>query len=567
MAELKPAPLAALRSEATRGAIALGAVSLACNIGALAVPLYNMQVYNRVMTTHNLHTLAGLSIGLAVSVAAYIVLDHLRLALMAALGDRFARRIVPLLLAGVQAAWPRGADPSQALRDAETLRAFIGGTALTAPFDLAWSPVLLLVLFAMGWGYAAVGTASLLILVALNLLGDAASRRHLTVANQAAAVGLHEVAGASRSAEAVVAMGMLPSLAARWKQAEAPDAAAGTRALLRSRAVTAAPRALRSAMTGATVATGLVLVLNGYASSGTLVAANMILAKMLLPIEQFAATLLNWADAAAAWRRVRALLEETVPARYAHALPRPEGRLVIERLVYMPPGAERPILRGVSFEAESGEMIGVIGPSAAGKSTLLRLVMGIAEPTGGGVFLDGHSTYLWNREDFARHVGYVPQSLALSNATVAETIARGAVKPDLDCVLAAAKRAGLHAIIASLPHGYATPLLAQGFVLSAGQRQRVALARALYSNPKLVVLDEPNAFLDEAGEAMLVALLAQLRAEGVATLVSAHRPSVLRAADKLLVLRDGLVEHFGPAAEVSQALSGKRVHLIRAAAG
>ena len=556
------ATLAALRRETIRGALLLIAVSFACNIGALAVPIYNMEVFNRVMTTHNMRTLAGLTSGLAVSVVFYVAIDHLRLAAMEALGERFARRVAPPLLQAAQTAWPRSADPMQAIRDAETLRTFIGSPLLLAPFELAWSPALLLVLFVMGWGYAVVGVVCLAALLALNLLGDVVARRHMADASDAAAEGFREVAGAARSAEAVVAMGMLPALGRRWLRAEAQALSAGTRALLRNRVVTAATHALRSAMTGATVATGLVLVLNGYAASGTLVAANMILARMLLPIEQFAATLRSWAEAQAAWRRVRALLGESVPFRYAHALPRPRGQLSIERLVYIPTSAERPILRGVSFQAEPGEIIGVIGPSASGKSTLLRLILGMVEPTSGGVFLDGHSTFLWNREDFARHIGYVPQSLALSDGTVAETIARGA-EPDLDTVIAAAKRAGVHRTIAALPHGYATRLFGRGFTLSAGQRQRVALARALYGEPRLLVLDEPSAFFDAEGEEMLVALLARLRAEGVGALVSAHRPSVLRAADKLLVLRDGLIEHFGEPADVLRSMSGPRVRLLR----
>jgi ATP-binding cassette subfamily C protein len=559
------AALAGLRREAVRGALLLVALSLACNVGVLAVPLYNMQVFNRVMTTHNLHTLVGLSVGAAIAVIAYVAVDHLRHAAMAALGDRFARRIAPPLLHAAGLAWPRGADANQVLRDAETLRGFVASPSLTAPFDLVWTPVLLVVLLLMGWGYAVIGAICVTVLVVLNLAGDAMSRRHMQEASAAAAAGYRDVACAARSAEAVVAMGMLPALSRRWRAAEAGAAAAGTRALLRSRGITAATRALRSAMTGATVATGLVLVLNGYASSGTLVAANMILAKMLQPVEQFAGTLRQWAEAAAAWKRVRALLTETAPLRYAHALPRPEGRLAVERLVYLPPGAERPVLRGVSFGMAPGEVVGVIGPSASGKSTLLRLALGMAEPTSGGVFLDGHSTYLWNREDLARHVGFVPQALAVSEGTVAECIARGA-EPDLDLVLAAAKRAGVHAAVAALPHGYATPITGGGFTLSSGQRQRLALARALYGAPRLLVLDEPSAFLDADGEAMLVALLGRLRGEGVGALVSAHRPKVVRAADKLLVLRDGLVEHFGETEAVLRAMNGPRVRLVRGGA-
>ena len=282
----------------------------------------------------------------------------------------------------------------------------------------------------------------------------------MMAASDASAKGFQEIAAAARAAEAVVAMGMLPTLARRWARAEHSAAWAATRALVRNRAITAITHTLRSAMTGAMVATGLVLVLNGYASPGSLVAGNMILSRMLLPFEHFAHTLRGLAEAAAAWRRIRSTMSSAEQAqprrRYDAALPRPVGCLSVERLVYMPPGAERPVLRGISFRMEPGEIVGVIGPSSAGKSTLLRLVLGMVEPTSGGAFLDGHSTYLWQRQDFGRHIGYVPQSVALTDGTVAENIARAEAAPDTGAVIAAAKKAGVHSAIAALPHGYAT---------------------------------------------------------------------------------------------------------------
>ena len=556
---------ATLRSQAIRGGLALGAISFVCNIGSLGVPLYNMAVFNRVMTTHNMRTLGGLTIGVVVCVLFYVMLDYLRMSALRVLGDRFARNVGPALLRAASIAGRRSANPMQAIRDAETVRQFIASPALTAPFDLMWSPVLLLVLFAMGWGYAALAATFIVVLAGLNLLGDMVARRPMMAANDAVADGFRDVAGATRSAEAVVAMGMLPTLARRWERAQDHALSAGTRALLRTRSISSMTRALRSGMTGAMVATGLVMVLNGYASSGTLVAGNMILARILMPFEQFSGTLRQWSDAAAAWRRVKLLLQDAVPARYSHALPRPEGHLVVERLVYMPPGSDRAVVRGISFEVAPGEIMGVIGPSASGKSTLMKLLLGALEPSGGGVFLDGHNTYLWNREDLAGHIGYVPQSAVLTDGTVAENIARAGV-PDLDAVIAAAKRAGVHAAVAALPHGYATPIAGSGFTLSAGQRQRVALARALYGSPRLLILDEPNAFLDKDGEAMLTGLLTRLRAEKIGVLISTHRPSVVRSVDKLLVLREGMIEHFGPSEDVLRAMNGPQVRVVRATA-
>jgi ATP-binding cassette subfamily C protein len=554
--------IAELRGQTIRGALSVAAISFVCNIGALAVPIYNMQIFNRVMPTRNYHTLVGLTVGVAMSLLCYIVLDYLRARAMVLLGDRLARGITPALLRAASIAGGRGANPMQSIRDIETLRQYIAGPSLNAPFDLAWTPMFLIVLLIMGWGYAALAIGCIIILCALNVLGDAVARRPLIEANQATAEGFRDVASATRSAEAVIAMGMLPRLAARWERAQNEALSAGAKALLRSRSVTAMNHAMRTGMTGAMVAFGLIMVLDGGASAGTLVAGNLILARILMPFERFSSTLRQTADATAAWRRISTLLREVVPARYIHALPRPEGHLAVERLVFMPRGAERPVIRGISFDVAPGEIMGIIGPSASGKSTLMKLLLGVVEPTSGGVFLDGHNTFLWNREDFARHVGYVPQSAVLTDGTVAENIARGA-EPDFDTVLAAAKRAGVHDAIAVLPHGYATRIAGSGFTLSAGQRQRVALARALYGSPRLLILDEPNAFLDKDGEAMLAGLLTRLRAEKIGVLISTHRPSVVRSVDKLLVLRAGSIEHFGPSKDVLRAMGGPQVRVVR----
>lgn len=556
--------IAELRRQAIRGTLGIALMSFICNIGSLAVPIYNMEVFNRVMTTRNMNTLLGMSVGLTICVLLYIVLDHLRIAAMTALAERFARNISPPLLQAASLAGMRAANPMQALRDAEMLRQFIAGPSLTLPFDLAWAPILLLVLLVMGWGYAVLAVACIVVLAGLNATGNAVARRPMMEANETSAEGFRDVAGATRAAEAVIAMGMLPTLARRWERAQNEALAAGARALLRTRSVTAMTRAMRSGMTGGMVAVGLIMVLNGMASPGTLVASNMILARILLPFEQFGNTLSLWSDAAAAWRRIRQLLQETVPRRYSHALPRPSGRLVAERLMFMPQGADRPVLRGISFEINAGEIMGIIGPSASGKSTLMKLLLGAAEPTSGGVYLDGHNTYLWNREDLARHIGYVPQSAVLSDGTVAENIARAA-EPDFDAVVAAARLAGVHDTIADLPHGYSTRISGSGFNMSAGQRQRVALARALYGNPRMLILDEPNAFLDKDGEAMLAALLDRLRAEQVGVMISTHRPSVVRSVDKLLVMREGTIDHFGPSRDVLRALEAPQIRLVRAA--
>ncbi len=441
---------------------------------------------------------------------------------------------------------------------------FLSSRACLAPFDIAWSPVLLLLLLSLHWGLALLALASLIALLLMNLLGDAISRRAILAANDATAAAMRGAADGVNAAEAVLALGMLPVLAARWRAGQRRAAALVHRAVLRARAVSAATNALRMAMTGAMVALGLLLALNGLSSSGSMVAGNMVLARILLPFSGIAATRRQWIDALAAWRRLRASLASPAPRRYVAALPAPAPRLVVENLLYIAPGGDRPLLRGVAFGVEPGEAIAIIGPSSAGKSTLLRTIIGMTQPTAGGVYLDGTSTYLWEREDLARHIGYVPQRPVLLEESVADNIARMGA-PDMDALVRAAKRAGLHRLIASLPQGYATRI--SGNLLSGGQRQRVALARALYGEPRLLLLDEPTAFLDAEGEAELLLLLASLRRDGVTVVLVTHRPALLQEVDKVLVLRDGVVAQFGPPAEVGSSVGPRAFRLVPANPG
>ena len=559
-ATLLPSVIASTRRTAVRGVLAIATLSLLCNFGMLAGPLVNMQVFNRVLPTRDLGTLAALMTGFGILVGIYVVLEVLRGIALEALAGRVTRRISVPLLRAVAASGRGQAGTSQALADLENLRAFFAGPACTAPFDLLWTPVLLGVLLIAHWGFAALALVSCLILLAMNLVGEAVSRREVLAANESSAGSLRRAADVVLGAEAVLANGMLPTVAARWTEEGARAAGLVHRALLRARAVSAATNALRMAMTGAMVGLGLVLAINGQTSSGSMVAGNMILARILLPFGQIAGTRRRWTDAVASWKRIEAALHDKVPVRYTHVMPAPVPRLVVERLVYIPPGGDRPLLRGVSFTAEPGESIGVIGPSSAGKSTLLRAVIGQLQPTAGGAFLDGTSTYLWEREDLARHLGFMPQGLSLLNATVAENIAR-MQRPDWRATIDAARRAGVHRLIADLPNGYATRLA--GAVLSSGQRQRVALARALYGGPGLLVLDEPSAFLDTSGEEHLVALLSRLRANGVTILLASHRPALLAGVDKLLVLDGGAVTQFGPRTKVMEALKTPPVRLLR----
>jgi ATP-binding cassette subfamily C protein len=540
-------------------------VTAACNLLALAVPFYNMEAFNRVASSGNLNTLAWLSVGLAAAMAVYGALEYLRSMFYIAIGNTLARRLnVPTLLAAAQSAEGQSAPTGQAIRDLSELSGFVTGAAVAAPFDLAWSPLLLAALFALHWAYGAVALVCTAIFLALGALNELLTKKPLAEANGETARAFGEMAVTVRNAEAVEAMGMLPAVARRWQRSQQRMLQKLYDATRTGKALYAATKALRLMMTAAMVALGLILTLNGQASGGSMVASNMILAKLLLPFEQIAGSWRQWVSARAAWERVKQLLTRPRTGRGTIALPCPRGRVVVERLVYLPPGLDKPVLRGVSFKLEPGEVIGVIGPSGAGKSTLARLIVGVLAPSSGGIYLDGNSTFLWEREDFGKHVGYLPQTPALFDESIGDNIAR-LREADPQDTIEAAKKAGIHEMIMTLPHGYATPVSDTSFLLSGGQRQRLALARVLFGRPKLIVLDEPNSNLDQAGEAALIAAIEEAKQSGAAVVIVAHRPSVLATADKLLVLKEGLIDRFGAREAVMKALTSPPVRLVRSA--
>ncbi|HSK41816.1 MAG TPA: type I secretion system permease/ATPase [Arenibaculum sp.] len=539
------------------------------NVLMLIVPLFTMQVYDRVMSSRSLDTLAMLAVVAVGGLTLYAVLDYIRARVFLITGSLLSRRLnVPTLQAAILDALGGGRhNAGQAMRDLNDLRSFVTGNSIAVPMELLWTPIFLTILFLLHpvYGWLAVGAA--LLLLAVNALTDLLTRRPLAQANEASARAFADVAATVRHAEAIEAMGMLPALARRWRTAHAAMAEMMDRGTAMARAMASASRALRLILQIAIISAGATLVINQEVSPGSMMAASILMGRMLHPFEQLIEGWRQWVFALAALRRVRGLLRDGAARRDTMALPPTSGRLAVDRLSYIPPGHDRPILRSVSFQIEPGEVLGIIGPSGAGKSTLARLIVGIWEPAAGGVYLDGHSTFLWERESFGRGVGYVPQGVALLDGTIRDNIAR-MTDADPAEVVRAARLAGVHDMIGRLPFGYDTPVGDGSFVLSGGQRQRIALARALFGAPRLLVLDEPNASLDTIGEQALLHALGQAKADGVTVIMIAHRPSVVSIADKLLVLKDGAVERFGPRAEImSTVLPGgtpKVARLVKA---
>lgn len=542
-----------------KGAVAAGIVGFFVNLLHLAMPLYTIQVYDRVITSGSFDTLIALT-GLVGAILVYqAVLDYLRGRIFSALGASVAGRMgTALLEASVETTLRHGPGAANGvMRDLADLRGFVAGGMIALPMDLAVVPILLMVLFLMSPLYGMIGLSGAMLLTLVALATEFLARRPSKSSAQAMGRVQAETAAAIGNAEVITAMGMLPDLSRRWRQAQAEALDKGDGSRARAKALAAAAKALRMAMQIAIIATGATLVIDRAASPGTIIAAAVILSRLLQPFEQLIDGWRQWRDALAALDRLREVLARGSAARSAEAVEIASGRLEADRLSYTPSGQDRPVLRNVTFQVAPGEMLGVIGASGAGKSTLARLIVGLYPPSAGAVYLDGQGAFAHERGSFGAAVGYLPQEPMLFDATVRENIARFRDAP-MEQVVAAARIAGVHDLIGRMPRGYETRLTGGGAWLSGGQRQRLALARAVFGNPKLVVLDEPNSSLDSEGEAALVEAIDVLRARGATLLVIAQRMSILKRADRLLLLKDGAVAKIGPPAEVMGAPGPQR---------
>lgn len=522
----------------------------------LIVPLFMIQVYDRVLGSRNLDTLAMLIVVAAGGLLLLGTLDYIRSRVYHVLGAQLSRRLnQPTLQAAVDGALEgRNAHPGQALRDLNELRQFITGSAINVPFEAMFTPLFLGIMFMMHPVYGFMAVLAAFILISLSILMEVVARRPLAEANDGAVKSMSATSAALRNAEVIQAMGMLPAIAGRWEREQRRVLANLDDGNRRSRALASASKTIRYLLQIAMLSIGAVLVIEREATPGMMVAASIIMGRMLLPFDSLIEGWRQWVNARSTYRRLKELIGRSEARHPGMALANPEGRLSVERLTFVPPGADRPVLRNITFALEPGEVLGIIGPSAAGKSTLARLLVGVWRPTQGAVYLDGQNVVNWDRTAFGGVVGYLPQSVSLLEGSVRDNISHMAEANPAD-VVAAARRADVHETIGALPHGYDTEIGEQGYSLSGGQRQRIGLARALFGNPVFMVLDEPNANLDQAGEQALMNALSAAKADGTTIILITHRPSIVGVCDKLLVLRDGGMAQFGPRADVLRSVT------------
>lgn len=547
----------ALLSRFRTGWYSVAAFSVAANLLMLAPSLYMLQVYDRVLASGNVFTLVMLSLMIVGLLALMGALDYARSAVIIQIGASFdaalARRVH-------EAAFQRGlagvpANAGQAVSDLNTVRQFLTGSAVFAFFDAPWFPLFLLVMFLFHPWMGTLALAGTIILVALAWLNERVSRKLLAEAGGLSVRAGVEADGQLRNAEAIQAMGMLDRLRARWQRLHVGYVRRQGMASQRSAMIASLSKTARMALQSLVLGLGAWLVLQSHVSAGMMIAGSILMGRVLSPIDQVIGAWRQWAGTRLAWRRLQELLAMYPAPAAGLTLPEPKGALRLEGVTVTPPGATQPTLVNVSFALEPGQVLGVVGPSGAGKSTLARLVAGVWPARLGTARLDGADLRQWERARLGEWLGYVPQDVELFSGTVAENIARFPA-PDSDGevlaqrVIDAARMAGAHDMILALPCGYDTPLGTGGQGLSGGQRQRIALARALYGTPRLVVLDEPNASLDEAGEQALLDALGRLREAGATVVLVTHRPKVLAATTHLLLLRAGQAQRFGATHEV-----------------
>jgi len=543
----------AVRCEKPLFASALG-FSAIISVLALTTSLYMLQVYDRVLASRSIDTLLLLTIIATVAILVFSALESLRLRLLVRIGMRVAERLSTRVLRAMVASTSQSSTTTMhsGVRDVETIRNFIGSNGFAALLDAPFIVVYLVVLLLLSPVFLFIVLAGGAVLVFLALANQRATNPHLVRSMTLSARANEFAEDGLRNSDVLEGMGMSNSFVGRWRRQWLESLKIGTEATDRDSRLQAWSRSVRLLIYIFLLGAGALLILNFKGTGGIMIAASIIGGRALQPIESFIASWKSVIAVRLAWERLSILLRHAPKRDEGMSLPAPEGKVQLNSVFFAVPSTRKTVLQNVSFELAPGESLGIIGASACGKSTLLRLMVGAWPPGSGTVRLDGADIYTWPREELSRHIGYLPQDVELFSGTVRENIARMS-EGDPQMVVRAAKRAGAHDMILSLPKGYDTDIGNYGHNLSGGQAQRIGIARALYGDPRLIVLDEPNSNLDSFGEEALLQTMTQLKEEKVTLVIVAHRSTILQSVDKMLVLRpNGTIEAFGPREKVVQ---------------
>jgi PrtD family type I secretion system ABC transporter len=533
------------------GLIAVAAFSAFINLLMLVTPLYMLQVYDRVLMSRSVDTLLALSLLAASLLVVMALLEAVRSRILVRLAGKidldYSQRILNALFRANLLSAGRGS--SQSVQDFDTVRQFLSGPPLIALLDSPWVPLFLVVIFLFHPLLGVIATGGAIFILAVALFTEFLTRPRLQQASTEAIKLSQFVDRSLRNAEVVQGMGMYGDIERRWRQGRDSVLALQSIASDRAGVLKGLSKSARLLLQVAILGVGAYLAIHDRISPGAIIASAIIMGRALAPVESAIGSWPQMIAARDAYERLRMLLGEFPVEPAKTSLPPPKGEILVRDLVAVAPGGKVPVLRQVGFAVPAGKILGIVGPSGAGKSTLARLLIGAWAPFAGSVRLDNAEISAWPRAELGPYVGYLPQDIELFDGTVSENIARfGEINSHK--VVGAAQTARVHDMILQLSNGYDTEIGPGGSILSAGQRQRIALARALYGDPTLIVLDEPNSNLDEAGDVALVGAIAEMRSRGSTVVIISHRPSVLQQVDFVLVLNKGTMQSFGPREEV-----------------
>lgn len=523
------------------------------NVLALTGSFFMLQVYDRVIPGRSVPTLVGLAVFAGTLFVFQGVLELIRSRLLVRIGMALDARLSGQVYAALMRLPLRtklAGDGLQSLRDLDQVRSFMSSAGPTALFDLPWMPLYLAICFLFHFWIGMTALAGVVILFSLTLLAEIRTREPARKANSQAAARNTLAEATRRNVEVLQAMGFGSRIAERWSGINADYLGTNATASDLAGTLGAISKILRMMLQSGILAIGAYLVIHQQATGGIMIASSIMMSRALAPIELAIAHWRGFVTARQAWARLAQLLVLLPETTTSVSLPTPKSALSVESISITPPGERRMVVQDASFALEKGVGLGIVGPSASGKSSLVRAIAGIWLPVRGTVRLDGATLDQWSPEELGKHVGYLPQDVQLFDGTIAENIARFEPQAPSDKILAAARAAGVHDLVIHLPEGYETRVGEAGSALSAGQRQRVALARALYGDPFLVILDEPNSNLDAEGEAALTMAIQGVRARGGIAIVVAHRPSALASLDQVLVMANGRIQAFGPKNEI-----------------
>ncbi|MBD2798275.1 type I secretion system permease/ATPase [Xenorhabdus sp. 18] len=545
----------------------IGLFTAFINLLMLVPTIYMLQVYDRVLPSNNEMTLLMLTLITLGMFAIMGGLEYIRSMVVIRIGSQFDMCLNQrVYTASYESNLKNGStDAGQMLNDLASIRQFLTGNALFAFFDAPWFPVYLCVIFLFNSYLGLLALVGAIILISLAVLNQWLSQSPLAEASQLSLRSANLASTNLRNAEVIEALGMLPALRHRWFGLHERFLNFQRIASERAASITALTKTVRMALQSLILGLGGWLAIKGDITPGMMIAGSILMGRALSPIEQLIQAWKSWSAARLSWQRLDTLLQAQPERKSGISLPSPNGSLLLENVSAMPPGImhlaqnqeskNTPyVLQDLNFALNSGEVLGIIGPSASGKSTLARLLVGIWPTQEGVVRLDGADIYQWNKDELGASIGYLPQDIELFAGTIAENIARFQ-NVDSEKIIEAAKKAGVHELVLNLEQGYNTVIGASGIGLSGGQKQRIGLARALYGNPSLVVLDEPNSNLDDLGEKALNRAITQLRDQGKTVVVITHRPSLLSQTSKILLLVQGKMKMFGASQQVMAALS------------